>query len=65
MFTHDYFLQKEAEFKNQRLEKISRHAWKMNVSKNHERRKTLKDFFTFKPTVRTATQQNDQCVGCA
>jgi hypothetical protein len=61
---NDYYLQKEAEFQNERLEEISRHAWKFNVPKEHKRRKTLKDLFTFKPRIRPVTLQKNHCVDC-
>lgn len=62
---NDYYLQKEAEFQNERLEGVSRHAWKFNVPKKQKRRKKLINLFSFKPMVSPVILKKSHCVDCA
>jgi hypothetical protein len=61
---NDYNLQKEAKFLNQRLEEVSRHAWKFHLPKQQKSQKTLMNLFTFKPMVKHVTMQKSHCVDC-
>jgi hypothetical protein len=56
---NDYYLQKEAEFRNQRLEEVSRNAWKFYLPNKEKRSNTLKNLFTFKWAVRPVTLQKN------